>query len=232
MHQPEPGCKCGKLRPPRKLHAAIGLWLTFFLGVHLAICATGISPSQYQNSVDTIHKPLAYIPGAVLLLVILPVLFQMASGSFLTVKEGMKYDIKRCDRGGKFRFFLQRITGVAILAFLLLHIGSVYRWGFPLTYQSAFTFTASAFRPWSSSTANFITIALLFAGILGSVFHAANGLWSGAILWKAIQTPEGKTRWNYVCSALGLALAVMGSLAWYAFTLSAHAQPTVAATIR
>jgi succinate dehydrogenase / fumarate reductase cytochrome b subunit len=244
LHQPEPGCKCGKLRPPRKLHALVGLWLTLFMGLHLAIAVTGINPSRYQGTVNLLHRWLAYLPGAVLLLIFLPVLLQAASGLYLTAKEGMQYDIKRCDRGGKLRFFLQRWSGLAILAYLFVHIGNMRGW-LPLTRHwegvraaagsadgMAFSHTAFAFQPWNSPAVNSITIALLLVGIIGTVYHAANGAWSGAILWKVITTPRGIAWFGFVCAALGISLAAMGALAWYAFTLSPNVHATLSATGR
>ena len=248
LHQPEPGCKCGKLRPPRKLHAAVGLWLTLFLGVHLAIAVTGLRPGQYQGTVDLLHRSLAYLPGAVLLLIFLPILVQAGSGLFLITKEGLKYDKKSCDRGGKLRFFLQRWSGLAIVAYLLVHVGNMRGW-LPLAHPwqgagtsslfgpasaeaVAFSHTAFAFRPWNSPAANSITIALLLVGILGAIFHAANGAWSGAILWKVVTTERGKAWFGFLCAALGIALLVMGALAWYAFTLSPNVHAALAVTGR
>jgi succinate dehydrogenase hydrophobic anchor subunit len=165
------------------------------------------------------------------MLILFPLLLQAASGLFLVVKEGLKYDLKRCDRGGKPRFFLQRYSGLAILAFLLIHLGGIHGWGLPFMHPraaafggmpegAAFSYTASAFQPWTSPVANFFTMILLLAGILGAAFHVANGACSGAILWKAVTTPRGKTRWSYVCAGAGVVLVAMGTAAWYAFTLS------------
>ncbi len=233
---PQPGCKCGKLRPARKLHALTGLWLALFVSAHLAICLTGLRPRQYQGAVDLIHRGLAYLPGAVLLLVLLPLLLQAASGLYLAVKEGMKYDIKRCDRGGKLRFFVQRLSGLAILAFLLVHVASMNgRLPFALRgYASgglhngaAFASAASAFRPWTSPAANVITVAFLLTGIVGVAFHAANGALSGAILWKVVESPRGKACWRYVCTGVWIALSAMGTVAWYAFTLSPNVHAIV-----
>ncbi len=245
LHQPEPGCKCGKLRPLRKLHAIIGLWLGLFLCLHLAISLTGFNPSQYQATVNFVHRSLAYLPGALLLLVFLPFLLQATSGLYLSAKEGLKYNVKRCDRGGKLRFFLQRWSGLAMLAFLFVHIGNMHGWlpltrpwttgqtpaGFASTAlpdQAAFPYTAFAFHPWNSASANSITIALLLLGALAAAFHAANGAWSGAILWKLVTTPRGKAWSGYLCAALGIALSLMGALAWYAFALSPNAQAALA----
>ena len=110
LYQPEPGCKCGKLRPPRKLHALTGFWLALFVTAHLAICLTGTNPHWYQSTVNLVDRWLGYLPLA-MLLIFVPLLLQAASGLYLVFKEGMKYDIKRCDRGGKLRFFLQRLSG-------------------------------------------------------------------------------------------------------------------------
>jgi succinate dehydrogenase / fumarate reductase cytochrome b subunit len=57
----------------------------------------------------------------------------------------------------------------------------------------------------------------LLLGILGTVYHIANGAWTGGILWKLVESEGGKARLGYVCAAAGLALAAMGSVAWYAF---------------
>jgi succinate dehydrogenase hydrophobic anchor subunit len=233
VHRAQPGCKCGNLRPPRKLHALTGLWLALFVNLHLAICVTGMRPRRYQSVVALLHRVLACFPVAMPLLILLPLLLQSGSGLYLLVKEGLKYDLKRCDRGGKLRFLLQRYSGLAILAFLVVHVGSMHGWRLPSSSSgilggAAFAFTASAFQPWNSPVANLITIMLLLTGILGVIFHVTNGAWSGAILWKAIATPQSKLRWSYLCALAGIVLMTMGTVAWYAFTLS----PNVHAGVR
>jgi succinate dehydrogenase / fumarate reductase cytochrome b subunit len=221
----KPGCKCGALRPPRKFHAAVGLWLTVFVGVHFSIGLTGLNQHSYEHSVGLIHRALASLPGAVLLMVLVPMLLQAGSGLYLLAKEGVQYDVKRCDRGGKLRYFLQRWSGLAMLAFLLPHVGMMRGWGASqfrgdgVPVEAVFASTAAGFHPWNSSPANSVTMLLLLAGILGTVFHIANGAWSGAILWKLVQTDQGKVRMGYASAAVGLVLAVMGCIAWYAFSL-------------
>jgi hypothetical protein len=182
----KPGCKCSFLRPPRKFHATVGLWLAIFLGVHLSIGLTGISPHDYEGAVGLLHRSLAHLPGAVFLLVFLPMLLQASSGLYLLVKEGLRYEMKSCNRGGKLRYFLQRWSGLAILAFLLPHVGSMHGWWSSLASWvsasqspstastgapggSAFVNTVARFHPWSAPAANSITVALLLVGTLGRV---------------------------------------------------------------
>lgn len=241
----KPGCKCGTLRPPRKLHAAVGLWLALFLGVHFSIGLTGMNPGKYESTVGLLHRSLAYLPNAVLLLVFIPMLLQAGSGLYLIAKEGLRYDVKRCDRGGKLRYFLQRWSGLAMLAFLIPHVGIMRDWwpsaaerwsashlhSFTLAGApdgSSFAHTAAGFHPWNSPTANSITIAFLLAGILGTVFHVANGAWSGGVLWKIVQSDRGKDWLGYTSLVVGLVLADMSFLAWYAFSLSANVHVALA----
>jgi succinate dehydrogenase / fumarate reductase cytochrome b subunit len=232
----KPGCKCGVLRPPRKLHAAVGLWLVLFLGVHFSIGLTGMNPRNYEGAVGLLHRLLAYVPGAVLLLVLVPMLLQAGSGLYLIAKEGLQYDVKRCDRGGKLRYFLQRWSGLAILAFLLPHVGIMRGWWPSLASRfgasQPFAHAVAGFHPWNSSAANSVTVAFVLAGVLGTVFHVANGAWSGGVLWKLVQSDRGKAWLGYVSLVAGLALADMGLFAWYAFSLSRNAHIALAVTGR
>lgn len=241
----KPGCKCGTLRPPRKLHAAVGLWMALFIGVHFSIGLTGLNPRKYEGTVGLLHRSLAYLPNAVLLLVFIPMLLQAGSGLYLIAKEGLRYDVKRCDRGGKLRYFLQRWSGLAMLGFLMPHVGIMRDWwpslasrwsaSHPLSFAptgaadgSSFVHTAAGFHPWNSPVANSITIAFLLAGIVETVFHVANGTWSGGVLWKTVQSDRGKDWLGYVSLAAGLLLADMGLLAWYAFSLSPNVHVALA----
>jgi hypothetical protein len=67
---------------------------------------------------------------------------------------------------------------------------------------------------------------------MGTVYHIANGVWSGAILWKIVQDDQGKARMGYLSLALGIALAAVGCVAWYAFALSSNVHATLATTVR
>jgi len=243
-HEPKPGCACGVLRPPRKFHAAIGLWLAAFLGVHFLVGLTGVNPANYEGAVGILHRSLAYLPGAVFLLVFLPMLLQLGSGLFLLSKEGLRFDVKSCNRGGKLRYFLQRWSGLAMVAFLLAHVAgmrgrSLAQFGHWSALASsgapdgaAFAYTASGFHPFSAPLLDTITIVLLLAGILGTVYHVANGACSGGILWKIVESDGGKARLTYLSAVVGLALAVMGSIAWYAFSLAPTAHIALASAGR
>jgi succinate dehydrogenase hydrophobic anchor subunit len=222
------------------------LWIACFLFAHLAIGVTGWSPLAYQRNIDAIQGALGRLPGFTLDAIFLPLLLQAVSGLYLLRKEGMKYGVKKCNRGGRLRFFLQRATGLAILGFALFHVGTLHEWGLHAVYRAthlgalsryaagglfqaggaAFQSTVEGFGTFcgNRSPGNWMVAAFCLLSIWATAFHAANGAWSGGIIWKLASTPEAKRRWRYVSTAIGVVLIVAGTVAWYAFTLSRAAR--------
>jgi succinate dehydrogenase / fumarate reductase cytochrome b subunit len=228
------------------MHALGGLWIMCFLFAHLAIGVTGWWPKTYQRNTDVIQRALGRLPGFTPIIVFLPLLGQAVSGIYLLRMEGMKYGVKKCNRGGKLRFFLQRATGLAILAFALFHVGTLHAWGLHAVYQAthlgalrryaggglfqaggaAFRSTVEGFGAFcgTSAVGNWMVAVWCLLGGCATAFHAANGACSGGIVWGLASTPETKRRWGYVCAAIGIVLMAMGAVAWYAFTLSGAAR--------
>ncbi len=243
---PQPKCSCQGLLRPRRMHALCGLWMAAFLAAHLAIALTGWSPAAYRQNIDAIQGAIAHVPGFTLIAIFIPLGFQAASGLYLLRKEGMKFGVKKCNRGGKLRFFLQRVTGLAILAFLLFHVGTLHAWGLHAVYQAThlgaldryaagglFQAGDAAFRSTvegfggscgTSAAGNALVAALSLLGIWATAFHAANGAWSGGVIWGLLPTPESKRRWGRLAIAIGVLLLAAGTGAWYAFTMSSAAR--------
>lgn len=211
---PRPACACQGLLRPRRMHAIGGLWIACFLLVHLSIGVTGLSPLAYRRSTDLLQR----VSAAATVAIALPLLFQFASGLYLLRKHGMKYSVKKCNRGGKLRFFLQRASGLTILAFTLFHAGTLHGGRFRHGAE-AFRSTVEGFNGFGGGVAIFCLL-----GVWAAAFHAANGAWSGGIIWNVAATPESKRRWGYVCAAIGVVLIGLGTVAWCAFTLSAAAR--------
>jgi succinate dehydrogenase / fumarate reductase cytochrome b subunit len=161
---------------------------------------------------------LQRVSAAATVAIALPLLFQFASGLYLLRKHGMKYSVKKCNRGGKLRFFLQRASGLTILAFTLFHAGTLHGGRFRHGAE-AFRSTVEGFNGFGGGVAIFCLL-----GVWAAAFHAANGAWSGGIIWNVAATPESKRRWGYVCAAIGVVLIGLGTVAWCAFTLSAAAR--------
>ena len=55
-----------------------------------------------------------------------------------------------------------------------------------------------------------LVFLLYLVGLLLSVFHLSNGLWTMSIAWGLTTSREAQRRWFYVCTALFFLLSAMG----------------------
>ena len=68
-----------------------------------------------------VHATLRQTPWLEVL-VFLPLATLVPFGLYLLFKAGLRYNVKKCKRGGKLRFFLQRVSAVVILGFIAFHL--------------------------------------------------------------------------------------------------------------
>jgi len=103
---------------------------------------------------------------------------------------------------------LQRASGMIAFAFILWHVTQLHWLGAPLgggqfDPHHASSSAAVALQP--------LVIALLYAiGILSTVFHFANGLWSLGITWGLWTSPSAMRRANWLSVVVGVGLAAAG----------------------
>jgi succinate dehydrogenase / fumarate reductase cytochrome b subunit len=141
-----------------------------------------------------------------------------------------------CKRGGKLRFFLQRVSAVVILALLAFHLLTLRNWGpwsaaevprsgsataadgptttaFASTVRQLWDFLPSA----GPSPLRFAVAVFYLLATLAVIYHLANGFWTGAIAWGLTPSASAQQRSLWACTAFGIILAVLGLLGWYAF---------------
>jgi succinate dehydrogenase / fumarate reductase cytochrome b subunit len=109
---------------------------------------------------------------------------------------------------GNVRYTLQRATGMIAFVFIIWHIYQLHWLGAPLgggkfDPHHATSTAATALRPaWVT--------AVYAIGVLSTVFHFANGLWTLGITWGIWTSPAAMRRANAVSVAVGLVLAAAG----------------------
>ena len=109
---------------------------------------------------------------------------------------------------GNVRYTLQRATGMIAFAFIVWHIMQLHWLGKPFgggkfdPHQAAST-AATALQPT-------LTSILYTIGILSTVFHFSNGLWTLGITWGLWTSPAAMRRANVVSIVVGLGLAAAG----------------------
>ena len=121
-------CKCQKLLWIRRTHSACGLIFGMFVVEHLPATALGLRPGIFEPYMRGVHAAVRQTPWLELL-VFLPLVTLVPFGLYLLAKAGLRYNVKKCKRGGKLRFFLQRVSAVVILAFIAFHLLTLRDWG-------------------------------------------------------------------------------------------------------
>jgi succinate dehydrogenase / fumarate reductase cytochrome b subunit len=190
-----------------------------YLVVHLATNALVLeSPAAYQRAVYSIHGlPLLTIVEWTFIFI--PLLFHAAIG--LLILAGSIPNATHYPNVSNIRYTLQRATAIIALLFILWHVFHMHGWihaewwigpirSFPEP------FTGANFRPFNAaSTAaqaleSWLVVALYAVGLLATVYHFSNGVWTAGITWGIWTTPSSQRGASYVCLVLGILLSVVG----------------------
>jgi len=228
-------CGCGKLKPFRKIHTACGIAFAVFVLGHFAVLSTAWQPESFNQNSKSLHTLAANMPAVEFIALLVPAALLILCGLYLLWNAGLRYDVKKCNRGGKLRFFLQRISALAILGFLVIHVLSFSSWGNRLMGtqgtsgfhpDEAMTSAAESlhhpFGIMKSATPGMTLIGLMMTGvyalgIASLAYHFANGLWSAAIMWGFTPSAESQKSWLKVCVCCGLTIGALGIVALTAF---------------
>jgi len=229
----------------RRLHSLAGILFGGYIVVHLTVNATAISPRAFQQNVDKIHGLEPMLPLIEVLTIFAPLLLHMIYGIYISF-AGVKFNTTKYNYGGNLRYTLQRWTAVILLLFLVLHIGTLHKWGFAALHSfthveffknygdlfqphnQAYQSTVGGIRhlinhenPWHPG--NVAVMGFYLLGVWSAAFHFANGLWTSAIAWGLTVTASAQKRWGHFCLGLGAMLLVVGTVAWAAFTIHPNA---------
>ena len=182
---------------------------------HLVVNASVINGVEsYQNLVYQIHSIGPLILVVEWLFIFLPILAHALLG-FVFIFAA-KSNAKNYPYGKNYRYVAQRITGIIAFFFILWHVlhmnGVIHAEWF--REMIAEPIGLAQFRPYNAtSTAaeamqNPLVTLLYTIGILSSVFHFANGLWTMGITWGVWTSPPAQNRASHVCLGFGALLAL------------------------
>ncbi len=212
----------------RRLHSLtgivpIGAFLMFHLFTNMQMAF-----DTFQHEVEWIHS----LPALLFLEIFglwLPIAFHAGLGIVYTVSG--KSNVRHYRYWDNWRYTLQRVTGILALIFIFFHVATL-RWGWPVLGEYTPFFAhglpvdgGDGLVPLSTAStviaiqAGVIVGLLYIIGVVSSVYHFANGLWTAAITWGLTITEQAQRRWGYVCIVLFLGLMAFAAIALvYAFT--------------
>ncbi len=178
-----------------------------FLVVHLLTNASVLGGAgSFQARVDMIHSLGPLLVPIEWAFIFLPMLFHAVVG-FVIIANGMP-NVGSYAYVGNVRYTLQRATGMIAFVFIIWHVIQLHWMGAPLgggrfDPHHAASSAALALRP--------IAVSLLYAiGILSTVFHFSNGLWTLGITWGLWTSPAAMRRANWVSVVMGVLLGGAG----------------------
>lgn len=204
----------------RRLHSLTGLVpVGGYLAFHLATNASILDGAEtFQARVDQIN---ALGPTSLTILewtfIFIPLLFHSLIGMLIVLRG--KRNLVNYPYEGNIRYTLQRVTGVIAFVFIFWHVFQMHGWfrndwwhetvirplgGGTFDPSAASMTTAAAIQ---SSP---LMIAFYALGVLASVFHFANGLWSMGITWGVWTSPKAQRWVKLPAAAVGVLLLVVG----------------------
>jgi len=223
----------------RRLHSLTGLVpVGVFLFMHLLTNASILAPeaagAEFQKSVERIHGLGPLLVPVEIVGIFIPLAFHTLLG-FQIIFTGQS-NAQAYRYGGNIRYGLQRWTGVVAFLFIMYHVWEMHWFGAGLgggkfaVHDEAGRATAAVTTAQAIQAAWWI--APLYAiGILASVYHLANGIWTSLITWGITIRPQTQRAAGYVCIAFGVILGLigMGALSGFrTFPTGASSTQTVA----
>ncbi len=193
----------------RKLHSFLGVFpISFFLVEHLiANSLAAISPALFDTTVGKLQS-IPYLGAVEILLIALPLTIHALYGLYIVYVA--KNNVSRYGYSKNWMFYLQRISALLTLAFVIIHVWflriahSLY--GLEINYLTV-----------QSQLSNPAWLTFYVVGLLAATFHFANGLWNFTVSWGIV---VGEQAQNFVwkaCMLLFVAISALGLSAILAF---------------
>lgn len=206
----------------RRLHSLTGIVpLGVYMVIHLTTNASLLNGTEtFQRAVFMIHSLGNLLPVVEWGGIFAPLLFHAILGVWI-IRTG-KSNLGNYQFTGNRRYVWQRWTGLIALVFLMTHVLHLHGWfhaGFWLAIMEPLGF--ASFDPYNAASSlgqamqGYVWPAFYLAGVLATVYHLANGIWTAGITWGFWVSPQAQQRATKVCVAFGVILAVVGTAAWW-----------------
>ena len=207
----------------RRLHSLSGLVpVGAYMTVHLLVNSSlANGPGAFQNNVNQIHSLGKFLIVAEWAFIFLPIIFHALVGVWI-IQSG-RSNVDRYRYTSNFRYSMQRWTGVIAILFIFFHVFHLHGW-FHADYwlkNVAEPLGMAKFRPYNAAStlalalSGYLWPVFYLVGVLASIFHFANGVWTAGITWGIWVSPKAQRWATYLCTAGGLGLTVVGLTALF-----------------
>jgi succinate dehydrogenase / fumarate reductase, cytochrome b subunit len=192
----------------RRLHSLLGVIpVGIFLIQHLVVnhFATGGEESFNKAAHFMESLPFRYVLETIV--IFLPILFHAIYGLYIAFTA--KNNTSKLGFFRNWMFLLQRVSGVITLIFITWHVWE--------TRVAAAFGTEVNFQMMENILASPIMFAFYVVGIISTIFHFANGLWSFLVSWGITVSPRSQLIATYATIIIFVALSFVSIRTLLAF---------------
>lgn len=189
----------------RRLHSLLGLVpVGAFLLFHLwENSQSRFGTEHYNEYVVEKIRDINYVLLLEIFLIALPILFHAVYGVMIWWRG--KSNVAGYGYFRNWMWWLQRISGVGVLAFLALHVGGtriVAIWDEAVAENMFGHMESLLSNPWY--------LTAYVAGLVLTVFHFCNGLWSMSIVWGLATTVRAQKIMQVASGAAFVVITALG----------------------
>ncbi|WP_226667127.1 succinate dehydrogenase cytochrome b558 subunit [Metabacillus litoralis] len=192
----------------RRLHSLLGVIpVGIFLIQHLVVNHFATRGPEAFNEAAHFMEMLPFRYVLEIVIIFLPLLYHAIYGVYIAFTA--KNNVSNYSYLRNWLFMLQRVSGVVTFIFIAWHVWETRiaaALGSEVNYDMMASILSSPFM-----------LAFYLIGVISTIFHFANGLWSFAVSWGITVTPRSQVISTYVTLAIFVALSYVGIRAIFAF---------------
>ena len=185
----------------RRLHSLLGVIpVGLFLVMHLVVNNFATRGEEVYNGATHFMESLPFKLFLEIFVIYLPLLFHAIYGLYIAFTA--KNNVSNYSFFRNWMFALQRVSGIITLIFVAWHVWET-RIAAALGAEVNFNMMENILSsPWM--------ITFYLVGIISTIFHFANGLWSFAVSWGLTVTPRSQKIATYVTMIIFVTLTYVG----------------------
>lgn len=193
----------------RRLHSLLGLFpIGLYLIFHLSANYQATKGEEAFNQVVGLIKNIPFLIVLEFGLIYLPLLFHAILGIYIAFQA--KHNVGSFSYARNQMFMWQRITGIITLIFVAWHV-----WETRIQY--AMGLKVVNYQMMADILSNPAMVVFYAIGILSTVFHFSNGIWSFLVHWGITVGPRSQRLATYLTMGIFVVVSYIGLRAMAAF---------------
>lgn len=195
----------------RRLHSLLGVIpVGFFLVEHLYVNYYATKGAQeFIEHVEWLWG-LPFLLVLEIFFIFLPLLYHGIYGLYIVFQA--KQNVNQFGTFRNWMFFLQRITGVITLVFVVWHV-----WETRVQVALQDLTSEQLATLMSDMLQNPVVLTLYIIGVIAAVFHFSNGMWAFLVSWGVTIGPRAQAVSTWVWAAVFVIVSYLGVSALLAF---------------